>query len=1208
MHHKTEPLRYCLLQHIRDEVTFSIDVKSETGRKVGGNASFYLPYVLANNLLPSQDILNATKFGEYDGILFTVKLRKNLTLKIPVESEFRLPIFYNGDNVFSVSQGLLNISTHRNPTQVISPIIYAEVGVPFDILINVTSKYTVDENVVRVIFVDQYSEIDGDVIAIPSHYYDVAITEGYVERITTLYMPGVYSNPVIYTGGQSFIGSSSVCIIVVALVNVTVDAEDIYTFPGDVKNITVNLTDKYGNNVLNGTVNTTINGKTYFANVTNGTATFSDVALDETEAEYNFTVNYNGNDYYNDANATAIIRLVKINTSITAADIEGLPGDKKSLNITLNDEYGNAINATVKVKYPDGRGEVIDLSKNNSIVLPNPGYFEIEVNYTGNVKYNPSNATIKVYVDLLDTAVDGKNISGYPNQLVNITVNVTDEKGNPVINGTAELRLESGFVISAEVINGTATFVDVELPADEGNYSAIVDYYDQNEYYNPSQTVINVTVAKIDTNINANNTKGRAGEKINISANVTDVDGKAILNGTANLTINGTDYVANITNGTVTFVDVILPNPGNYTANITYPGSDVYKKSNTTADVTVLKLDTDVNADNVTGMPGDILDIAADVTDENGKAVFDGNATLTIGECEYAGEVINGSVTFEDVVLPNQGNWTAAIRYNGTEIYNPSNTSIVVSVLKVDSNITANPISGKTGDKVNVTANVTDADGNPILNGTATLNIDGKNYTANITDGTVTFIDVVLPNPGNYTANITYPGDDYYNPSGTAIDISVSKLDTNITSVPVNSNPGVKFNVTANVTDADGNPIANGNATLTVNGTNYTASIVNGTVTFENVALNEGSYTGVIAYPGSDVYNQSNATLDILVSKLDTAITSEDVWGYPGEKVSIIANVTDENGNPVLNGTAILIIGDKIGEAPDGFAAAGEYVAKVENGKAVFEGVILPSPGIYPADLMYLGDDLYNPSNSTISINVLKRDSKVTSDNITSKPDALINITANVTDSEGNPIQNGTAALTINGTNYTAPIVNGTVTFENIDLPAGNHAGVITYPGDDIYNPSGTSVNVDISKVNTNISADPLNGNASDIINLTVNVIDENGNPVLNGTATLIIDGVEYSAEVHNGTATFIDVILPKSSTTAILRYDGNEYYAPSENTFDIKINASESVNNQTASSENEIKKSVNYSVDSKQTGNPIVIALLVLMCLVSNNILRRKR
>ena len=157
-------------------------------------------------------------------------------------------------------------------------------------------------------------------------------------------MPGIYSNPVIYTGGPSFLGSSNVTIIVVALVNLTIDVDDINTFPGDIKNITVNLTDKYGNKVLNGTVNTTINGKTYFADVANGTATFVDVLLDETETEYNFTVNYNGNNYYNDANSTALIKLVKINTNISAADIEGLPADNKALNITLKDEYGNVIN------------------------------------------------------------------------------------------------------------------------------------------------------------------------------------------------------------------------------------------------------------------------------------------------------------------------------------------------------------------------------------------------------------------------------------------------------------------------------------------------------------------------------------------------------------------------------------------------------------------------------------------------------------------------------------------------------------------------------------------------------------------------------------------------------------------------------------------------------------------------------------------------
>ena len=272
------------------------------------------------------------------------------------------------------------------------------------------------------------------------------------------------------------------------------------------------------------------------------------------------------------------------------------------------------------------------------------------------------------------------------------------------------------------------------------------------------------------------------------------------------------------------------------------------------------------------------------------------------------------------------------------------------------------------------------------------------------------------------------------------------------------------------------------------------------------------------------------------VPKLDTTIVSEDIYGYSGEKVNIIANVTDEKGNPVSNGTALLIIGDKIGEAPSGFAAAGEYVAYVENGKAVFEGLMLPDHGVYHVSMMYLGDDIYNPSNTTVNMVVSNR-------------------------------------------------------------------------------------------VNTNISADPVNGNPSDKINITVNILDGNGNPVLNGTATLIIDGVAYNAEVHNGTATFLDVILPKSSTTAIVKYNGNEYYAPSESTFDIIINDNNSEQNQTVPAEStfdiiindndseqnqsvpaESKKAVNYSIDSEQTGNPILIALLVVMCLISNNILRRKR
>ena len=49
----------------------------------------------------------------------------------------------------------------------------------------------------------------------------------------------------------------------------------------------------------------------------------------------------------------------------------------------------------------------------------------------------------------------------------------------------------------------------------------------------------------------------------------------------------------------------------------------------------------------------------------------------------------NGTVTFVDVILPGEGNYTASVNYNGTEIYNPSNTTVDISVSKIDSNMTS---------------------------------------------------------------------------------------------------------------------------------------------------------------------------------------------------------------------------------------------------------------------------------------------------------------------------------------------------------------------------------------------------------------------------------------------------------------------------------------------------------------------------------------
>ena len=174
----------------------------------------------------------------------------------------------------------------------------------------------------------------------------------------------------------------------------------------------------------------------------------------------------------------------------------------------------------------------------------------------------------------------------------------------------------------------------------------------------------------------------------------------------------------------------------------------------------------------------------------------------------------------------------------------------------------------------------------------------------------------------------------------------------------------------------------------------------------------------------------------------------------------------------------------------------------------------------------------------------------------------MTNVKVNITDENGNPVTNGTAILTVNGTNYTGSIVNSTVTFKNINLNNGNYTGVITYLSNDIYNPSSTTVNVEINKVNT-IPTDPVK------------------------------DTTQYK--------------INKINTIPIIWYDGNVYYTQNENTTNNSTNTTEPEQNQTLPS-NEVQNNTSQFINSNQNGNLILSALLVLICLTSIYIIRRKR
>ena len=110
------------------------------------------------------------------------------------------------------------------------------------------------------------------------------------------------------------------------------------------------------------------------------------------------------------------------------------------------------------------------------------------------------------------------------------------------------------------------------------------------------------------------------------------------------------------------------------------------------------------------------------------------------------------------------GNYTLNIKYTGDNKYLPDNETVTVELFKETPEMT---VSAK-NNIINVVL-PKDATGN------VTATVNGKEYTTPIKNGKVT-ITVTGLEPGKYTANIKYTGNDYYYPRNEKTSITIPKI------------------------------------------------------------------------------------------------------------------------------------------------------------------------------------------------------------------------------------------------------------------------------------------------------------------------------------------------------------------------------------------------------------------------------------------------
>ena len=339
-------------------------------------------------------------------------------------------------------------------------------------------------------------------------------------------------------------------------------------------------------------------------------------------------------------------------------------------------------------------------------------------------------------------------------ELVTTLVNVDEGK---IIKGATVLVNIDGIAYNGQTDSKGQVHVST-ANLNIGDYAAVISY-NGNSKYNPSSTILEFSVNKVDSSISM--VYEKKSEELIVS--VTNAVGA------------GTDYVLKTDSKgqvKISTADLAL---GTYPVSISYNGNSKYYSSNYVGVVNT-KFGTNVSAF-YDRSSKELIVTAYNLVNGNGlvgatiQITLNGNTHVL--KTDSKGQV---KISTADLAV---GTYTAQVSYNGNAKYNPSNANVIVNN-RIDTNVSA---VYDTGSRQFV-ATLSNVDEAKLIKGaTVLVNIDGNDYVLKTdSKGQVNFSTANL-NIGEYAAIISYNGNSKYNPSSTILEFSVNKVDSSISMV-----------------------------------------------------------------------------------------------------------------------------------------------------------------------------------------------------------------------------------------------------------------------------------------------------------------------------------------------------------------------------------------------------------------------------------------
>ena len=703
-----------------------------------------------------------------------------------------------------------------------------------------------------------------------------------------------------------------------------------------------------------------------------------------------------------------------------------------------------------------------------------------------------------------DAAVEikaGKNNvveNNYPRSsdlIFNIT---SEEPGKILIDVTIDKKATGNIAVVVDgdkydvaIVNGSAKLTLSDLPA--GVYY-IEAKYNGNSIVTESYNSTKFTIDLIDSSIAVEAKDIKCGEEAVITATVTNG-----ATGTVTFFVNGKTYVVDITDSVATLKIADLTT-GDYPVFAYYNGDKYYKTSynSTTFNVAKLASTTTVNVSDIKVGEDAVISIAV-------PEITSGVVSVTVGDAIYNVAVVDGkgSLTLSGLA---SGSYDVVAKFNGDDKYLASEDSAKFNVTKLASTIDIAVDNIKVGEDAVIGVALPEA-----ATGEVIISVNGKNYTVMTKYGMASVTISDLAN-GTYSVDAFYNGDDIYAPIKNSTAFTVSKVsDYNMTVDIADIIKGENATITVSVPE-DGT----GNVIVTINGTDYKGTVVNGTAKVIIPGLDEGTYKVVTFYTGDNKYDSMSVNGTITVNKnTKTTLTMDNLVKYFNGPQKLMAKLVDGFGNPIANATVY-------------FTINGRVYARItdENGTASIAIRLLP--GEYKASALFNGTKDHDKATANATVTVK---STIFGNDTTLYFRNGTQYMAKFLDSDGKALANTDVKFNINGVFYTRVTDENGIARLNIRLDPASY--IIT-----AYNPVTGEQKANNITVLPRIIAKDLSMKYLDGSSFNATLVDGQGKAISGVNITFNINGVFYHRTTNADGVTKLNIRLMPGEYIITSMYD----------------------------------------------------------------------